>query len=77
MEFVDEISSIQERFNYNCEGKYEQNGIIKTNCLNSLDRTDSFHAVIRMKIFIMLMKNSGVNMNLELNKNEAIYSFQS
>ena len=77
MKFVDKYSEIHELFHYYCEGKSEQNGIIRTNCLDSLDRTNFFQAVIGLKIFLMQMKDSGVIMNLDLYTNEAISSFKN
>ena len=55
MKFVDKYSEIHELFHYYCEGKSEQNGIIRTNCLDSLAGTNFFQAGMGWTVFPMQM----------------------
>eukprot|EP00826_Nyctotherus_ovalis_P025633 TRINITY_DN1988_c0_g1_i12.p1 TRINITY_DN1988_c0_g1~~TRINITY_DN1988_c0_g1_i12.p1 ORF type:complete len:509 (+),score=75.74 TRINITY_DN1988_c0_g1_i12:1323-2849(+) len=44
-----------EHFGYYCKGKKEQRGVIRTNCLDCLDRTNSFQSIVGWKVFLMQM----------------------
>lgn len=52
-------------FGYFCEKKNIQKGVIRTNCLDSLDRTNSFQAAIGWKVFLMQMKENEPNFTSE------------
>lgn len=46
---------MHEDFGYYCKGKKEQKGVIRTNCLDCLDRTNSFQSIVGWKLFVTQM----------------------
>lgn len=54
-------------FSYFCEGKTMQRGVIRTNCLDSLDRTNTFQAFIGKKIFKMQIPNIEYEAEIRIN----------
>jgi len=64
---LDEQYKIHEKFGYFCEGKTMQRGVIRTNCLDSLDRTNTFQASIGKKIFKMQISNIDHKTDIAIN----------
>lgn len=63
---VDSWQQIHKDFGYCCENKTIQKGVIRTNCLDSLDRTNSFQAAIGKKILQMQLGSNEMDHDTEV-----------
>jgi len=50
-----------------------QNGVVRTNCIDCLDRTNVFQQILGIAVLVLQFKHLGVNENFPENKNDNIY----
>ena len=50
-----------------------QNGVVRTNCIDCLDRTNVFQQILGIAVLVIQFKHLGVNENFPENKNDNIY----
>ena len=49
-----------------------QNGVVRTNCIDCLDRTNVFQQILGIAVLVLQFKHLGVNENFPDNKNDNI-----
>ena len=52
---------------------YLQNGVVRTNCIDCLDRTNVFQQILGIAVLVIQFRYIGVNENFPENENENIY----
>ena len=60
----------------NLKNKYHislQNGVVRTNCIDCLDRTNVFQQILGIAVMVLQLKHLGFNEKFPENKNENIY----
>jgi len=77
MKIIDKWEKTHHQFGYFCEGKSEQQGVIRTSCLDSLDRTNAFQSKVGWKIFMIQLAEFGPDMALILSEHSAAEKFKS
>ena len=62
------IPNIQNKYTI-----YLQNGVVRTNCIDCLDRTNVFQQILGIAVLVIQFRYIGVNENFPENENENIY----
>ena len=62
------IPNIQNKYTV-----YLQNGVVRTNCIDCLDRTNVFQQILGIAVLVIQLRYIGVNENFPENENENIY----
>lgn len=60
----------------NMENKYNvflQNGVVRTNCIDCLDRTNVFQQILGIAVLVIQLRYIGINENFPENENVSIY----
>ena len=68
------IPSFREKNKYNIS---LQNGVIRTNCVDCLDRTNVFQQIIGIAVLVIQLRHIGVDATFPENENEDIYGVLS
>ena len=60
----------------NMKNKYNvflQNGVVRTNCIDCLDRTNVFQQILGIAVLVIQLRYIGINENFPENENESIF----